>query len=720
MHKVSGAVRTKYIGWLFLISISASACCHAESNSSSALLTPPGGGVYVGVDYYPEQWPEERWETDLKLMHDAGFNVVRLAEFSWVLYEPTEGQIDFGWLDRWLELAKKYDIRAILGTPTAIMPAWMAKKYPEALAMKLDGTRIVWGGRRDNCFSDPDYHRLSDRIVRAMGEHFANNSQVVGWQIDNELGGTDCRCDKCKTNFQKWLEKKYGTLAELNRAWGTRFWAQTYDSWDEIPIPADRVGDWAISNPSASLDWQRFTSDLNIDFLDNQASILRQTCPGSQFITHNFMGLHRGINYYRLAKQLDFVAWDDYPKLSPGEHFDSALGADLMRGLKKQNFLIMEQTAGPLGWSVFSRNPQPGELRKICYQHLAHGADGELWFRWRSCTVGREEYWHGLLGHDGIAGRRYHEAAKFAQEFQRLAPALRGTSIQSKVAILYDYDSLWALEIQNGYPGASYQDAIRRYYNALNRAGVNVDIVKPGDDLTGYKLVLAPHLHVLADDVAQALVDYVRAGGVLLADCRTGVKDETDLAYARTLPGLLSPALGIEIDEYESLRLGISDSEEVKYSIQANGRIDGSFPAIHYADWITPKGAEIVARYGQPHFKQYAAVTRNQLGKGIGWYVGTIVDESDFYDKLVAQLLKDASIRAIVSPPRGVEVSTRQDSDVGLLFVINHTDQAVTVNVPSGKPELLTSTTTGETLELDGFGVAVIKLSAAELAANQQ
>jgi beta-galactosidase len=683
-------------------------------------LTPPGGGVYVGVDYYPEQWPEERWETDLKLMHDAGFNVVRLAEFSWVLYEPTDGQIDFGWLDRWLELAKKYDIRAILGTPTAIMPAWMAKKYPEALAMKLDGTRIVWGGRRDNCFSDPDYHRLSDRIVRAMGEHFANNSQVVGWQIDNELGGTDCRCDKCKTNFQKWLEKKYGTLAELNRAWGTRFWAQTYDSWDEIPMPADRVGDWAISNPSASLDWQRFTSDLNIDFLDNQASILRQTCPGSQFITHNFMGLHRGINYYRLAKQLDFVAWDDYPKLSPGEHFDSALGADLMRGLKKQNFLIMEQTAGPLGWSVFSRNPQPGELRKICYQHLAHGADGELWFRWRSCTVGREEYWHGLLGHDGIAGRRYHEAAKFAQEFQRLAPALRGTSIQSKVAILYDYDSLWALEIQNGYPGASYQDAIRRYYNALNRAGVNVDIVKPGDDLTGYKLVLAPHLHVLADDVAQALVDYVRAGGVLLADCRTGVKDETDLAYARTLPGLLSPALGIEIDEYESLRLGISDSEEVKYSIQANGRIDGSFPAIHYADWITPKGAEIVARYGQPHFKQYAAVTRNQLGKGIGWYVGTIVDESDFYDKLVAQLLKDASIRAIVSPPRGVEVSTRQDSDVGLLFVINHTDQAVTVNVPSGKPELLTSTTTGETLELDGFGVAVIKLSAAELNANQQ
>jgi beta-galactosidase len=713
-------VKTRQISLVFGLTVAVGSLCQAELNVSSELLTPPGGGVYVGVDYYPEQWPEERWETDLKLMQDAGFNVVRLGEFSWVLYEPTEGQIDFGWLDRWLELAKKYGVRAILGTPTAIMPAWMAKKYPETLATKPDGTHVIWGGRRDNCFSDPDYRRLSARIVRAMGEHFASNPQVVGWQIDNELGGTDCRCDKCRAGFQQWLAKKYGSLDGLNHAWGTRFWGQTYGSWDEVPIPVDRIGDWAISNPSASLDWQRFTSDLNIDFLDEQVKILRQTCPRSQFITHNFMGLHRGINYYGLAKQLDFVGWDDYPKLSPGLHFDSAMGADLMRGVKKQNFLIMEQTAGPLGWSVFSRDPQPGELRKICYQHLAHGADGELWFRWRSCTVGREEYWHGLLGHDGVAGRRYHEAAGFAKEFQQLGPTLRGTSVQSNVAILYDYDSLWALEIQNGYPGASYQDAIRRYYNALNRAGVNVDLVKPGDDLGGYKLVLAPHLHVLADDVATGLVSYVRAGGVLLADCRTGVKDQTDLAYARTLPGLLSPALGIEIDEYESLRLGISDNEEVKYSIQGNGRIGGTFPAVHYADWITPKGAEVVAHYNEPHMQAYAAVTRNQFGKGIGWYVGTLVDQSDFYDTLIAQLLKDSGIGAVVSPSEGVEVSTRQNADFGLLFVINHTNQVVTVKVPSGKQELLTGTTTGESVELDGFGVAVIKLSAAELTAKRQ
>ena len=245
---------------------------------------------------------------------------------------------------------------------------------------------------------------------------------------------------------------------------------------------------------------------------------------------------------------------------------------------------------------------------------------------------------------------------------------------------------------------------------------MNVDFIQSSDDLSGYKLVIAPHLHVLPDDVANKLVDFIRGGGVLLADCRTGVKDETNLAYARTLPGLLSPALGIEIDEYESLRLGISDNEEVKYTIQSDGRLGSDYPAVHYADWITPKGAEAVARYDQRHLLPYAAVTRNQFGKGIGWYVGTIVDKTEFYDNLIDQLLADAGVRPILKPPQGVEVSVRSNSDRGLLFVINHADKAIKVNVPSGKQELLSKTTTGDLLKLEAFGVAVIELSAADLA----
>jgi len=635
-----------------------------------------------------------------------------------VLFEPSEGQYDFRWLDRWLELAKKHDVKVILGTPTAIMPAWLAKKYPEALSQKADGTRTIWGGRRHNCFSDEDYHRLSEGIVRSMGEHYAHHPSIVGWQIDNEFGGNDCRCDKCRAGFQAWLKSRYENLDEINRAWGTHFWGQRFHAWDEIPIPDDRAGDWAISNPSASLDWQRFTSQQSVDFLTDQLNILHETCPRSQFITHNFMGLHKTVDYYRLAKPLDFVSWDNYPKLSPDMPYDSSLAADLMRGLKKQNFLVMEQTAGPLGWSVFSRNPQPGELRKICYQQLAHGADGQVWFRWRACTVGREQYWHGLLGHDGKAGRRYREAAQVAKEYHQLATLLAGTTVRADVAIVYDYDSVWALDIQNGYPGASHIEAVKRYYSALFRAGVNVDVLRPGDDLSRYKLVLTPHLHVLADDFATQLVEYVRGGGVLLADCRTAVKDESNLAYARTLPGLLSPALGIEIEEYESLRQGITDEDEVTYRIRTDGELGGEYTAIRYADWITPTTAAPVARYEPPHLTSYAAVTRNRFGDGIGWYVGTIVDDKTFYDVLIARLLADGKIKPLVAPPQGVEVSIRSGADRALLFVINHTEAPASVNVPAGRKELLSGVETGQTLLLDAFGVAVVELRSADVASD--
>ncbi len=429
------------------------------------------------------------------------------------------------------------------------------------------------------------------------------------------------------------------------------------------------------------------------------------------------MGLHGSIDYYDLARKLDFVSWDNYPKLSPAIPYDASLAADVMRGLKKQNFLIMEQTAGPLGWSVFSRSPQPGELRKICYQQLAHGADGQIWFRWRSCTAGREQYWHGLLGHDGKPGRRYREAAQVAKEYQELAPLLKGTTVHSQVAIIYDYDSIWALKIQPGYPGSQsgHVEAIERYYNALLRAGVNVDVVRPGDDLSGYLLVLAPHLHVMSDEVGNQLVDYVRSGGVLMVDCRTAVKDETNLIPPRTLPGLLSPAMGIEINEYESLGLGITDKEETAYSIRSDGELGGPFTAIRYADWIKPTTAEAIAHYDVPNLKSYAAVTRNDCGKGVGWYVGTIVEEREFYDKLTAKLLADARIEPMVKPPLGVEVSIRSDSGRGLLFVVNHTDLEQVVSVPPEKRELLTGQRTAETLTLGAFDVAVIELTSDDL-----
>ena len=668
--------------------------------------------MYVGADYYPEHWPRARWQVDAKLMQEAEFNVVRLAEFAWIDMEPTEGRFEFGWLDDALAILEKHGISAILCTPTATMPAWVPRKYPEVMATAPAGNRTVWGVRKNNCFTSGTYRLLSERITRAMAEHFKDASNVIGWQTDNEFGGPVCFCDTCRADFQDWLRAKYGTIEELNRLWGTHFWSQKYTTWGEIQIPSSSGSGWRLAgeghlsthNPSLCLDWQRYFSHLNVRFQRDQVHILRDLCP-NHFITHNFMGLFSDLDYYDLASDLDHVSWDNYPVWGkPSIPYGSAAAADVMRGLKRKNFWIMEQTAGPGGWSSFGRNPRPGEIRKIAFQQLAHGADGQVWFRWRTCTAGREQYWHGLLGHDGKPLRRYREAAQTAKEYHKLADELQDTTIKADVAIVYDYESIWALRIQPGFPGNNYHEAIGRYQNALFRAGINLDMIKPTEDLSQYRLVIAPDLHILPDDIAKRLSDYVSNGGVLVTDCRTGVKDGTNLCYERTLPGLLADALGISIEEYEAI------DDDVEYHVVGKQVIEGDYAAVQYVDWTIAGDAEVLAAFDQWHLASFAAATRNCFGKGSAYYVGAVVREPSFYDQLVADALKTAGVSAVVTPPEGVEVSIREGGGKKLLFLVNHTEDKHTVAVPSGKKELLSGETTSSKFTLDTYGIAVIKL----------
>jgi len=655
--------------------------------------------MYIGADYYPEHWPKSRWKTDARLMRKAGFNVVRLAEFAWVFMEPEEQRFEFSWLDEALAVLGAHGISAILCTPTAVMPAWVARKYPETLATRRDGSRITWGVRKNNCFTSGAYRLLSERITRAMAEHFAGSPNVIGWQTDNEFGGPVCHCDSCRSAFQDWLRERYGTLEALHKAWGTHFWGHEPRAWSEIVIPDDP----AAHNPSACLDWKRFCSWLNVRFQGDQVRILRRLCP-DHFVTHNFMGLFKELNYYDLAEDLDFVSWDNYPVGGPPEiRYPAAFAADVMRGLKGKNFWIMEQTAGAPGWGEFRRNPRPGEIRNVAYQQLARGADGQVWFRWRTCTAGREQYWHGLLGHDGRALRRYREAARTAAEYRKLEKLLAGTTVKSDAAVIYDYDSIWALDIQPGFPGCTFQRAVARYYNALFRAGVNVDMIPPAADFSKYKLLLAPALHVLPDALAKRLEAFVLAGGVLLTDCRAAVKDGTNLCHERTLPGLLAPALGIEIQEYEAIPAG------VEHPVTGGDELPGDWTATMYADWAKAKAASVLARHAAWHLRGFAAVTRNRFGKGAGWYVGTVFKEEALYDRLVERLLADARIRPKVRPPEGVEVSIRRGKGRRLLFLVNHTEEPRTVKVPRGR-ELIAGKPVRGQVVLERYGVAVIRL----------
>jgi beta-galactosidase len=656
--------------------------------------------MYVGVDYYPEHWPRERWETDARMMQEAGFNIVRLAEFAWIFMEPEEGRFTFDLFDEALGILRQHGISAIMCTPTAAMPAWVPRKYPEVMAMRPDGSRIVWGIRKNNCFSSGAYRLLSERVTRAMAEHFAATPNVIGWQTDNEFGHPVCYCPTCRSEFQDWLRRKYGTVDALNAAWGAHFWGHSVTRWEEVVIPTEPQG----HNPSALLDWQRFFSWLNVRFQRDQVHVLREACP-QHFVTHNFMGLFADLNYYDLAEDLDFVSWDNYPVWGKPEiPYAAAAAADVMRGLKRQNFWIMEQTAGPGGWATFGRTPRPGELRKVAYQQLAHGADAQVWFRWRTCTAGREQYWHGLLGHDGRGLRRYREAAQVAEEYHRLADDVAGTTVEPQVAMVYDYESLWALRFQPGFPGNDYHAAMHRYYNALLRAGVNVDMVRPTQDLSPYRLVLAPDLFVLPDPVAERLAAYVQAGGVLLADGRTGVKDENNLAHARTLPGLLSEPLGITIEEYETM----PESVECRLTGPLVGH--RHFSAHQYADWLTPQGAEALAGYESWYLEPYAALTRHQYGQGAGYYLGTVVQEPEFYDALIAELLGRAGVTPLVKPPVGMEVSVRSGGGKKLLFLVNHTEQELAVQVPAGGTELVSGREVGGSVTLGVYEVAVVRL----------
>jgi len=418
------------------------------------------------------------------------------------------------------------------------------------------------------------------------------------------------------------------------------------------------------------------------------------------------------LNYFDLSEDLDFVAWDNYPVRNEKDTpYEAAAAADLMRGMKRKNFWIMEQTAGPAGWGSFGRNPKPGEIRKVAYQQLAHGCDGQVWFRWRTCTAGREQYWHGLLGHDGKPLRRYREAAQTAGEYHQLWPELSGTTVKSRVAFLYDYDSLWALQIQPGFSRNSYQEAMTRYYRAFFRAGINVDMISAQGPFDEYDILLAPDMYVLPDTLATKLDAFVTNGGILLTDCRAGVKDEWNLCHERTLPGLLGDCLGITIEEYGSLEHPDGSTE---IAVKGTGELEGNFTAHLYTDWLTPTTAEVLAGYaGEWSLVPFAAATRNIHGKGWGYYVGTVVKEEGFYDALVAELLSKADLYPVVSPPLGVESSIREDGDRRYLFLINHSEKEQAVSVPAGGMELISGRAIGTQIKLERFGVAVIRLNVA-------
>jgi beta-galactosidase len=641
-----------------------------------------------GVAYYPEQWPEERWLIDAQLMAEAGFNVVRLAEFAWSKMEPTAGQFDFAWLDRAIEILAAQGISVVLGTPTASPPPWIMHKHSDIFRVREDGWRASFGNRREYCPTNPAYHEYARRIVTGMAEHYAQHPAVIGWQIDNEFGDR-CYCPHCAKAFQNWVRARYESLQDVNQYWGTIFWSHVYNEWDEIPVPLSMGGS---PNPGLALDFYRFSSDSYVAFQQMQIDILRELCP-HHFVTHNFMGFqYDRINYFDLARKLDFVSWDNYPRTqwSMEAEVDPsriALAADTMRGLKRQNFWVMEQQAGPAGWEVVSVAPRPGELRLWAYQSIAHGADAIVFFRWRTARFGAEEYWHGLLDHDATLSRRYEEIKRMGAEIEKAGATIVGSTVQPQVGIILSYDARFAFQIQENNPQLDYPEHLQQFYRALYQRRVVIDVTEASADLSAYRLVIAPALHVITPPIAENLKRFVTAGGVLVLSPRSGVKDEANAVVNQRLPGLLADLCGVEIEEYDSLPAGVHNGLEFTLPELARSNL----PAARvWCDVLKPKGATVVARYTRDFYAGKPAITLNRFGAGWVIYMGTVGDGL-LYESLAGWFLNLAGVRRMITAPRGVQVAERWQGDRRLLFVLNHTEREQEVTLDRRYRNLLDS-----------------------------
>jgi len=637
--------------------------------------------IFWGVDYYPEHWLANHWSDDIKMMKEFGIQVVRLAEFAWSKIEIAETVFDFTWLDEVIELFRQSEIRVILGTPSAAPPIWLVEKEPNLLPLDKNGRKIGFGGRHHVCMSNPIYREYLKRFVIEIATHYKESNNIIGWQIDNELGNSHdnlCYCNCCKSKFHEWLERKYKEIKVLNESWGTVFWSQTYNHFGQIPVPLPTAN---LHNPSLLLDWKRFCADLVVEFLNFQVAIIRSICP-NHFVTHNFMGFHNKTDYFALSESLDFVSADLYPTGyyhgNPYGQNPAELAAELdfIRSLKKKNYWMMELQSGATGGELIGCNPRPGQLRLWTADCIAHGGDSILYFRWRTCPFGSEQYWHGILPHWGIPDRRYYELKDTICDFTPVLNDIYGKVTKASVGILYSYDQNRAFCVQPLHPELSYQDQIYKYYNSLYELLVPVEFLCEKEDFTEYKCIIAPLQYIMTDALAHRLIQYVEHGGRLVLTMRTGVKDAFNVCISdKKLPGVLSELLGLHVIEYDCLQ---NKQVRTKWTDHfAEGTCD------KWCDIIEVTTAIPLATYESDYYKGTPCITTNKYGEGEAYYIATEPDEA-ILGEFMKYLCKQTDITPLCDERQdNIEYALRQGAKNDYLFVLNHGE--VTASLTIGK-----------------------------------
>jgi beta-galactosidase len=667
-------------------------------NDAGAQTTNRYGSFRFGVCYYPEQWPENLWEDDARRMEECGVNTVRLGEFGWAVMEPREGHYDFHLFDRAIETLGRHGIKTIFGTPTATPPKWLTHKYPEVLGVLATGQQVNDQSRRQYSYNSPIYRRLSRKIVEALAQHYRDNTNIIGWQIDNEMNNENPEdfSDSTRAAFRSWLRKKYGTLDELNTRWGTVFWSQTYSDWDQIDLPFPTP---AYHNPALMLDFRRFTSDSATDFLNDQVEILRRNRL-NDFLTHN--GAFHNINYYDFSRALDLHAYDNYPTFEANPRYPTGAALTLVRGFNGR-MMIMEELTGPAGQTYMLRTPQPGQTRLWAMQAIAHGADGVLHFRWRSAERGAEEYWFGVLDHDNVPRTRFDDFKKEGQEMRKLGPQIVGSKVVSDIAVINDFEDEWVFD----YQFLTKEIKISAVYNALFQAASeqrqNIDFVSPTGDLSGYKLVFAPQLALMDDQLADRLQRFVEQGGTLIMSAHSAIKDRDNAFTMAAIPICLTKLFGAELDSFQTYQPPSRTNNSVAFE-------DGNtVPVSVFAEVLHPTTARVIGHWANDYLKDSPAATEQPFGKGKAVYYGSLFN-LDAARYLVKRYAAEMGLKPLLAgAPEQVEATRRTKGTTDFYFLLNHGDTPATVEVGGGFSDLLNEKASAATVTLPPYGYEVLK-----------
>lgn len=627
--------------------------------------------MLLGVDYYPEQWDNDLLEKDLDTICELGCNVIRIAEFAWHLMEKTEGNFDFMFFDRVIEKARERGLKVIMGTPTATIPAWLAKKYPDILSEFENGQKRAFGGRHVYCFNSERMYEYSERIIRQMVSHYKDEPAVAAWQIDNEIGHEDsdiCYCANCHRAFQKYLYKRFdGNIERLNETYGTVFWSQEYNDFDEIPLPTATI---TTHNPALRLDWERFRSESIVKFINFQADLIRELTPDA-VVMHDFPGggLGKHVDYSAVAKTLDVAAYNNYPvwggqkePLAPNE---IAFGLDYIRGLKQKNFWITEAIMGAQGHDVTGFAPRPNQAKLWSWQSMARGCESLMYFRYRGALKGAEQFCYGILDADNVKRRKFFEVQDFFHEVKKYKDALK-TPVESKVAILYDYDSLAAFRIQRQSILLDCEREMKKYHRIFYNANVPVDVVPAGCDLSGYRVVLIPQMIITKAEIQKQLEEFAAGGGTVVLTYRTFVKDaDNNLFFGKALPVNFDGLAGVCIVETESLQEGQEFPLAGEGEFACTEGTGGIF-----REMLEVSDAEVLLRYNDVFYKKYAAVTKKKRDRGNIYYIGCGLDDA-VLKQLLKKIIDEQSVPYEHSTD-GVEVVYRGNGNQRIRMVMNH------------------------------------------------